>query len=160
MDRNPRVCLRTVRASHFPRKLSNVPRLGLQPRYNRGCSGTIASRNGGEFLRLLPISVRGRGGGLSRYRRPQRERNDEIWVASSRTGHGSIRRAWWDRAIQPRLLIGAGQMRSSRRRNRLAALQRKLSEHAASWRSAASSRAKQVRLFTLGTLDGNNAATD
>src|SRR5262245_32566929 len=98
MDRNPSVCLRTVRAYHFPRKLSNVPRLGLQPRYNRGCSGTIASRSGGEFLRLLPISARGRGGGLSRYLRSQREPS-EIWVASSSTGHGSIRRAWWDRAI-------------------------------------------------------------
>jgi len=76
MDRNPSVCLRTVRASHFPRKPSNVRRLGLQPRYNRGCSGTIASRSGGEFLRLLPISARGRGGGLSRYRWPQREHSE------------------------------------------------------------------------------------
>src|SRR5262249_19073246 len=76
MDRNPSVCLRTVRASHFPRKPSTVRRLGLQPRYNRGCSGTIASRRGGAFPRLPAISARARRGGLSRYRRPQRERSE------------------------------------------------------------------------------------
>ena len=83
----------------LPPRSSNVLRLALQPRSNRGCSGTIASRSGDEFLRLPPINVRGRDGGRSRYRAPERERDGGIWVADSRAGHRCFRRAWRDRAI-------------------------------------------------------------
>ena len=42
----------------------------------------------------------------------------------------------------------------------LAALQRKLGEHVASWHSAASSREKQGRIRTFRAVDGFNAGTD
>src|SRR5262249_60558372 len=79
MDRDPSICSQTVRACHFPQKSSSVLRLALQPLFNPGCSGTIVSRIGGEFLRLLPIGVRGRGGGPSRCRRAGPARGGGNW---------------------------------------------------------------------------------